>query len=231
MNTEPTSPEAGSGLRHNLRSIEAAAVAGIVYAGLAVWAMSLFSSVPDLSLSDDQLTEWFSNGNLILGLNLAAISSIAFLWFVAVVRRRIGDQEDRFFSTVFVGSATLYLAVWLTGAAILTAPAIALAIQDDLRVTQDTATLAAGSAAALILVVAPRLQAVFVISTSTLLLRTRTMPKWLSFLGYLIGVCLFVIPTIFQFLGIGLPVWVLIASITILVLRRQPQSEPSESRP
>ncbi len=210
------------GSRSNLRSIESAAVAGIVYSGLTVWALSVFSQVPDFGLSDAELTEWFTNTDLVLGLNLAAISSIAFLWFVAVVRRRIGDQEDRFFSTVFTGSATLYLAVWLVGASLLAAPAIALNLQPDGRITQGTGTLAAGSGAALIVVVAPRFQAVFVIITSALILRTGVLPRWLAILGYLVGAALLVVPTVTSYLGIGLPAWVLVVSVTTLMTRNQP---------
>lgn len=216
------SPDRTGGSRSNLRSIESAAVAGIVYSGLAVWAMSLLSQVPDLGLSDAELTEWFTSTDLVLGLNLAAISSIAFLWFVAVVRRRIGDQEDRFFSTVFIGSATLYLAVWLVGVSLLAAPAIALNLQPDGRITQGTETFAVGSGAALILVVAPRFQALFVIITSTLILRTGVLPRWLAILGYLVGAALFVVPTVHKFLGIGLPAWVLVVSVTILMIRNHP---------
>ena len=216
------SPDGTGGFRRPLRSIESAAVAGIVYSGLTVWALSVFSQVPDLGLSDAELTEFFTSTDLVLGLNLAAFSSIAFLWFVAVVRRRIGDQEDRFFSTVFIGSATLYLAVWLVGASLLAAPAIALNLQPDGRITQGTETLAVGSGAALILVVAPRFQALFVIITSTLILRTGVLPRWLAILGYLVGAALFVVPTAYRYLGIGLPAWVLVVSVTILLIRNQP---------
>jgi hypothetical protein len=139
-----------------------------------------------------------------------------------VVRRRIGDQEDRFFSTVFIGSATLYLAVWLVGVSLLAAPAVALNLQPDGRITQETETLAVGSAAALILVLAPRFQALFVIITSTLILRTGVLPRWLAILGYLVGAALFVVPTVYKFLGIGLPAWVLVVSVTILMIRNHP---------
>ncbi len=123
---------------------------------------------------------------------------------------------------MFIGSATLYLAVWLVGASLLAAPAIALNLQPDGRITQGTATLAVGSGAALILVVAPRLQAVFVIITSTLILRTGVLPRWLAILGYLVGAAMLVVPTIYTFLGIGLPAWVLVVSVTILMIRNQP---------
>lgn len=66
-----------------IRSTEAASVAGIVYGLLAFVAVSLLFRYPDLALSDPDLTAWFDDagnrGGLILGLNLTAISSIAFL--------------------------------------------------------------------------------------------------------------------------------------------------------
>lgn len=212
--------------RGNLRSIEAAAVAGIVYSVLAVCSMSVFLVTPDLGMSDSELSEWYSAGgtsNVLVGLNLATVSSIAFLWFVAVIRRRIGEREDRFFSTVFTGSATLYVAVWLVGAALLAAPAIALAAQESADVSRSGVSMTLGAAAGLILVVAPRLQAVFVIATSTLLLRTSAMPRWVSWFGYVVGIALFIVPNIYRFLGVGLPLWVLIVSITLLILRRRPE--------
>ena len=42
---------------------------------------------------------------MILALNLVPLSGIAFLWFIGVVRDRIGEREDRFFATVFLGRA------------------------------------------------------------------------------------------------------------------------------
>jgi hypothetical protein len=43
-------------------------------------------------------------------LNLVPFAGIAFLWFISVVRDRIGAFEDRFFSIVFLGSGLLFLA-------------------------------------------------------------------------------------------------------------------------
>ena len=113
------------GIRRRLRSVESAAIAGVLYAVLATIALAVLDGFPDLSLSDDALTAWFDEADhqasLIIGLNLAAVSSIAFLWFVAVIRRRLGEREGRFFSTVFFGSAVVYVSIWLVGAAALSA--------------------------------------------------------------------------------------------------------------
>ena len=89
-----------------VRTVEAAAVAGIAYAALTFATRAILFSVP--SLDDPDVVEWFNDENnqelLLLALNLTSIATVSFLWFVAVIRRRIGAREDQFFSTVFVGS-------------------------------------------------------------------------------------------------------------------------------
>ncbi len=65
---------------------------------------------------------------------------------------------------------------------------------------------------------------VFLFSTSTLILGTGALPKWASYLGYLLGTILFVFPLVYEPLGIALPVWVFIVSVAILVNRLQVSS-------
>ena len=57
-------------------------------------------------------------GSCCLALNLVPFAGIAFLWFMGVVRDRLGSNEDRFFATVFLGSGLLFLAMLFTSAAI-----------------------------------------------------------------------------------------------------------------
>ena len=208
---------------HRVRSTEAAAAAGIVYAVLALLALLRLSSFPSLSLGDAELTAWFDKtghrAQLIGALTLASVSGIAFLWFIAVIRRRLGDHEDQFFSTVFFGSGVAYVVVWLAGAASFAAPAVAMTSLDAAEVSPASASLAGGTGAALILVVAPRLQAVFVFSTSTVILRSQVLPSWLAVVGYLMGSGMFLIPIITQPLGLAFPAWVFIVSVVMLVNR------------
>ena len=50
--------------------------------------------------------------NLIrLSLNLVPFAGIAFLWFIGVIREQLGAVEDRLFSSVFLGSGVLFLAM------------------------------------------------------------------------------------------------------------------------
>ena len=205
------------------RSIEAAALAGICYSILAVLALTRISSYPSLDLSESELTAWFDddlNQALLAGaLGLTSVSAIAFLWFVAVIRRRLGNREDRFFATVFFGSGIAYVAVWLVGAAVLAGPAIAMTMLDAAEVTPASASLAGGVAAALLLVVAPRIQAVFIFTTSAVILRSHVLPSWLAFAGYVAGVVMFLAPLVFAPLGYVFPVWVFVVSVVLLIVR------------
>jgi len=50
--------------------------------------------------------------------SLVPSAGIAFLWFIGVICDHMGDLEDRFFVTVFLGSGFLFLASTFVGAAL-----------------------------------------------------------------------------------------------------------------
>jgi hypothetical protein len=95
----------------------AAAVAGIVFSVLLITSLVLIR----ISIPDDPLEagDWLAGRwrGVSLALNLLPFAGIAFLWFIGVVRDRLGNNEDRFFATVFLGSGLLYLAMLFTSAA------------------------------------------------------------------------------------------------------------------
>jgi hypothetical protein len=97
--------------RTNLKTPKAAAIAGMLFSLLTVAAFwLLWISVP----ADPQEPGSWLNANsstVALGLNLIPFAGIAFLWFIGVLRDRLGQLEDRFFATVFFGSGLLFLGV------------------------------------------------------------------------------------------------------------------------
>jgi hypothetical protein len=58
----------------------------------------LWNSVPD---DPQEPGLWLANNSnaVALGLNLVPFAGIAFLWFIGVLRDRLGEREDRFFAT------------------------------------------------------------------------------------------------------------------------------------
>src|SRR5207244_6006962 len=81
----------------------AAAIAGILFALLLTAALVLVrvGAPPDSGDTGAWLTDPSSRRLVALALNLVPFAGIAFLWFIGVVRDRIGQREDRFFATVF----------------------------------------------------------------------------------------------------------------------------------
>ena len=53
-----------------------------------------------------------------LGLSFLPFAGIAFLWYLGVIRDRLGMFEDQFYSTLFLGSGLLYMAFTFASAAI-----------------------------------------------------------------------------------------------------------------
>lgn len=219
-----------SGMFAATRSVEAAAIAGVVYALAVVSTLAILNQAPATAPATQEITAWLIDSNhrteLILALNLAAISSIAFLWFVAVLRRRLAGRADEFFSTVFFGSAMAYVACWLAAAAAVAAPAIAGTVLRTVNLDVSSIELACSQGAALILVVEPRLQAVFVISATTIIRRSGALHGWFVVFGYAVGLALLITPIVARPVGLAFPIWVFVAGVTLLVVR----ADPSKAR-
>jgi hypothetical protein len=204
-----------------IRSIEAAAVAGLVFAVLSFISLVLLNSPPDPAAPDSEIIAWYSEpanrALLTLGLSLSVVSAISFLWFVAVIRRRVGDREDRFFATVFLGSGILLTGVMLVGSATLASGAVTADLADGRVPDASILTALNGLGTTLLLLVLLRIQAVFVVSTSTLALRSNAFSRWLSYFGYGIALVMFFMPILTEPIGLAFPVWVGILSIAFLV--------------
>ena len=106
--------------RQAIRTPRAAAVAGIVFTVLFTISMVLMRLAIPEELSGSNTASWLQGNTttLTLALTLVPFSGIAFLWFMGVVRDRLGKMEDQFFSTVFSGSGLLFLAMIFASAAI-----------------------------------------------------------------------------------------------------------------
>ena len=198
------------------RTRRAAALAGIVFAVLLITAMSMvrvaLSEGSLQSLQDDA-----SRRTLIrLGLNLVPFAGIAFLWFIGVIREQIGVVEDRLFSTVFLGSGLLFLAMMFMGAVTSTSLMEMLA---GPNVNPDIWAFNRNSTHGLISVYAMRMAAVFTLSVSTLGIRTSAMPRWVSFVGYAVALVLLFAAGEHKWSQLLFPTWVLLVSIVILVTR------------
>jgi hypothetical protein len=100
--------------QHHLRILStprAAAFAGVLFAILFGTALVLIrTALPEGGTPGSQWVDGTA-GKLKLVSMLMPFSGIAFLWFIGVVRDGFGKFEDKFFSSVFIGSGLLFLAM------------------------------------------------------------------------------------------------------------------------
>ncbi len=200
-----------------LRAPRAAAIAGILFCVLLVASFLLLRrSVPADPL---EAGAWLRSESdaVVEGLNLMPFAGIAFLWFMGVLRDRLGDREDRFFATVFLGSGLLFLAMLFLSAAVAGGIIIAYAAQSDRLLGSSAFNLARAISYEALNVYAIRMAGVFMIATSTLALQTRFIARWIAFVGYTLGVLLLFSSRSIDGILLVFPLWVLLVSLYILI--------------
>jgi MFS family permease len=206
-------------LRPGLRSPRAAAVAGIVFSVLFTISIVLVRiALPD-ELDTPSSGTWVeANARAVsLALTLVPFAGIAFLWFMGVVRDRLGRREDQFVSTVFMGSGLLFLAMVFVAAAI--AGGILLSLDLDSVQLIDSGGYGFGRAVIYVVmnVYAVRMAGVFMFSLGTLWMRTRAMPRPAVFITYGLALIVLVSVSFSWWLILVFPAWVLGISLYILI--------------
>lgn len=211
-----------------LRTSRSAAVAGIIFAVLLITALVLLRvSVP---ASPEVPGAWLTDSRrrtaVAVALNLVPFAGISFLWFIGVLRDRIGQREDRLFATVFLGSGLLFVGMLFVAAAVagatIAASASAVPDADVLRLSRDLT----GS---LLNVYTMRMAAVFTLSTVNIARRTAFVSRWLVVAGLVCAVALLVGIGISPWVELLFPAWILALSLDVLIVG-SPEPAPTEVR-
>jgi hypothetical protein len=209
----------------SLRTPRGAAVAGIIFSVLLITALTLLriSAPAHPGAGSQWLTDSGKRAAVAVGLNLVPFAGIAFLWFIGVLRDRIGEREDRFFATVFLGSGLLFVGMIFVAAAVGGA-LIATASSSSLP---GGATLAVGRniTNGLLNVYAMRMAAVFTLTTVTIARRTQIVSRWLTIAGIACAVVLLIGIGISPWVELVFPAWILALSLDVLLAG--PRSTPA----
>ena len=204
-----------------LRAPRAAAVAGIIFSVLLTAALVLLRvSVPaHPDVPGSWLTDPQHRAVVSIALNLIPFAGIAFLWFIGVLRDRIGEREDRLFATVFLGSGLLFVAMIFVAAAVAGGLVAA-----ETASPPDAGTLALGRfvTGTLVNIYAMRMAAVFTLTTVTIARRTQIVSRWLTMAGFVSALVLLIGVGFSPWVELLFPAWILALSIDILAagLRR-----------
>ncbi|TQK50093.1 hypothetical protein FBY35_0401 [Streptomyces sp. SLBN-118] len=217
--------------RHQaLRTRRAAGLVGIIFALLLGTAIILVRLT--LPGPDDVGGDWFSDASrrrtVQTALGLIPFAGIFFLWFMGAVRARMGDAEDKFVATVFLGSGLLFVAT-LFGAAASAGSLLAAAGVSGSGSGPQLQSFGQHFTYGLLTTYSMRMAAVFSLTTSSIGRQLGILPRWLSILGYLVGLTLLFVTDSIAWSELVFPAWALIVSLHILVAGLRGRSRPAPS--
>jgi hypothetical protein len=220
--------ERNSVFRARATAPKAAAIAGILFSLLLFASLVLLLNTlsGDPGLNEIQFTD--EKRKVQIALNLVPFASIAFLWFVGVVRDRFGDQEDQFFGTVFLGSGLLFIAMLFVSSSVAGSFFLLSGSGASQLITSGYYDFGLTVARETMTNYGIRMAGVFMISTSSLFIRTRVIPRWLAWLGMGLAAIMILRIGYINRLGwvfLSFPLWVLLVSIYILVDNYRKQKE------
>jgi hypothetical protein len=200
-----------------LSTPRAAAAAGVLFALLFGTALvSIRIALPE---GAEPGSQWLiaGSGNIKFAATLMPFAGIAFLWFIGVVRDGFGGFEDKFFSTVFIGSGLLFLAMMFVAMGVGAGLEATNSLVLDPAAHSEMATFGQMVLLAVSKTYALRMAAVFMMSLATIWLKTGLMPRWLVIVTYLVALGLIVASEISMWLVLAFPIWVLVVSVLLLV--------------
>ncbi|WP_084958762.1 hypothetical protein [Thermoactinospora rubra] len=204
-----------------LRTPRAAGAAGVLSALLLGGAMiQVRRAVPESPLdAAAYLADTAGRTALQVALLLLPFGGVFFLWFMGAVRDSFGMREDRFFATVFLGAGFLYVGMLFVFGATATGFMLTIEKIKSLPQSADTWHYGRYLTIALLTEYAPRMAGVFALTTTTIGTRLGILPRWLSLLGYLVGLALLLLVGGLPWVELAFPVWVLIVGVFLIVTR------------
>jgi len=211
-------------IRQHLKTPRAAAIAGIIFSVLLMTSQVLiWLSIP--AYRSTPAVEIVRHSNtIVFALNLLPFAGIAFLWFIAVIRDRMGELEDRFFATVFLGSGLLYVAMFFTATAIAGALVGLLTAGQAEPTSSGLYLLGRAEIYRFMSLFATKMSAVFMMSSSTIFLGTGILPRWVAFCGFVLALGLLLSIGILTWISALFPLWVILISLCILLRGRSSEA-------
>jgi hypothetical protein len=195
------------------------AISGIVFSALYITSLVIVRLAvpadprdPGIWLADPTYRNWVS-----IALNLVPFTGIAFLWFMAVLRNRVGLLEDRFFATVLLGSGLLFVAMFFAAVAVSRGLIETFSAPGRLSASSEAYAVGRAMTHAFMIIFGMKMAAIFMFVTSMIGLRTAVLARWVSLVGFALGLILLVVITGFAWIAILFPLWVLLLSTYILV--------------
>jgi hypothetical protein len=192
-----------------------AAIAGVIFSLLTILGLGLVRyAVPaNPSLPGTWLTAPGRRNAVRLALDLVPFVGIAFLWFLGVLRNRLGELEDQFFATVLLASGLLFVVTLFVSAAVTGALIESVAAGN---IDSETYYFGHHVSDSLMNLFAMKMAGFFMFSACTIGLRTAIFPRWVAFVGYATALVLLSVIADWRWITLVFPLWMLLVSAQIL---------------
>lgn len=195
------------------------AVAGIKFVVLFVALGFLFGETPTDAGAQELAAFYEDQGAVRLSLQFffVGIGAAAFLWFAATLRSVLGRAEgdpERLSSLAFAGGVATAVLVLVAGSAFI-APASVVVFGEE-RALDPVLDEVVGSAGFIALNFALIASAVMFTATGLVALRTRLLPAWYAWTGFVVSLAL-VLNILFFWGFFAWLAWVLVTSILLLM--------------
>lgn len=201
---------------HMTSTPHAAAVAGIVFACLFGGALALLLPAYPQEAPDPAVWSKVNGTRISIATALIPFAGIAFLWFLGVVRDRLGSVEDKFFATVMLGSGLAFIILAFIPFAIVGGVMAAYQLGGD-ALPKSVYLVSWTVIDQIFAVYALKMASVFMLSLGTLWSRTGAMPRILALLTYALALVMLISLNFSPWMVMIFPAWVLIISLYLLV--------------
>jgi hypothetical protein len=213
-------------VQRKVRSPRSAAISGILCSLLIVTVIIVLRGgaiVDPAEIDRDWLEARSATASWILV--LIPFAGLCFLWFTGVMRDLLGELEDKFLSTVSLGSGIIMVVMMFVWAATYGAIFSTYKLVGDGLTDLNVFIYVTAFHNELIGNYLLRMGAVYMLSSSMLWVRTKVVPRWLIIVTMIVGLAfLLFAPELLwaRFLG---PAWGLMVSIFILISNLRPNQQ------
>lgn len=218
----------------HVRDPASAAIAGIIFSVILIVVLAQFhAAVPAGSATTEWLDESSRRSGVQLAVGLIPFAGIAFLWFIGVIRDRLGEHEDQFFSSVLFGSGLLFIAMAFIASALAGALIASYQLDPVATIENGIYTVERETIFRITNVFGVRMAGVFMFSAGTIWLRSGTMPRWMVVITYTVAIVQLFSLGFTLWFTLLFPAWVLIVSVHFLLyppnLAEDADDTPAES--
>jgi len=227
-------PSAAAPVEH-VRSLRNAArltaAVGALHALLFLGSSLLLANRPGPHASTADINEYYQSADsrrvILVGLYLMPFAGIAFIWFIVALRTWVEGAASRvnpLLSNVQLVVGILYVALFFAAAASTSVLAASVEFSDG-EIDPVVAHQFPEFGSALLLVFALRMAAMFVLTTSTIARKSRVVPMWFAWSGYVVSLFLLLSASLEPWLAYVFPVWLLVLSVVLLRSSRKIPSD------